>query len=165
MEKSKSTVNASRLTSGKLLARNTIFNLLGHIIPLSVAFFAYPILIKSLGADRFGVLMLIWIVIGYFNLFDFGLGRALTKLVAERLAKVKDGEIDKEITSLVWTGLLVMLIFGIVGAIILEVISPWLVNVQLNIPEIYKPETQSAFIVLALSIPVVISTTILRGIL
>jgi len=165
MEKSKSTDNVSRLTSGKLLARNTIFNLLGHIIPLSVAFFAYPVLINSLGADRFGVLTLIWIVIGYFTLFDFGLGRALTKLVAERLAKVKEGEIDREITSLIWTCLLVMLVFGIVAAIILEVISPWLVNSMLKIPDIYKPETRSAFIVLALSIPVVISTTSLRGIL
>ena len=33
----------------------------------------------------FGVLSLVWMFIGYFSLFDLGLGRATTKLVAEKI--------------------------------------------------------------------------------
>ena len=54
-------------------------------MPLILAVFTIPPLIKGLGIDRFGVLTLAWMVIGYFSLFDFGIGRALTKVVAEKL--------------------------------------------------------------------------------
>src|SRR6266403_1049478 len=46
------------LTSGRLLARNTVWNLLGSGAPMIVAVFCIPILIRGLGTDRFGVLLL-----------------------------------------------------------------------------------------------------------
>jgi len=61
------------------------WNLVGQGVPLILAVFTIPPLIKGLGIDRFGVLTLAWMVIGYFSLFDFGIGRALTKVVAEKL--------------------------------------------------------------------------------
>ena len=73
-----------------------------------MALFAIPLLVKGLGVDRFGVLTLAWMVIGYFSLFDLGLGRALTKLVAEKLGE----ERAQEIPAIVWTTLLLMLAFG-----------------------------------------------------
>ncbi len=149
------------LTSGRLLARHTLFNLIGQGAPLIIALFTIPLLIKGLGIDRFGVLTLAWVVIGYFSLFDFGLGRALTKLVAEKLGEGRDGEIP----TLVWTALFLMLCFGLVGALFLAVLSPWLVNTALKVPEPLRPETIQSFYLLAASIPIVISTTGLRGIL
>lgn len=77
-------IPSTNLTSGRLLARNTLWNLAAQILPMAVALFAIPILIRGIGVPRFGVLSLAWIVIGYFSLFDFGMGRALTKLVAEK---------------------------------------------------------------------------------
>jgi O-antigen/teichoic acid export membrane protein len=75
------------LTSGRLLAKNTLWNLLGSGAPLLVAFFAIPKLIAGLGMARFGVLTLAWVVIGYFSLFDLGLGRALTKITSDKLGE------------------------------------------------------------------------------
>lgn len=72
------------LTGGTRLARNGVFNIIGQGVPLLAAFFAIPRLIHGLGTDRFGVLTLVWMVIGYFSLFDLGLGRALTQVVAEK---------------------------------------------------------------------------------
>ena len=48
-----------------------------------VALVAIPILVDGLGTARFGILTLAWMVVGYFSLFDLGLGRALTKLTAK----------------------------------------------------------------------------------
>src|SRR5258705_13880134 len=76
------------LTSGRLLARNTVWNLIGNGAPLIVAVFSIPILIHGLGKDRFGVLTLA--LIGYASLFDIGLGRALTQLVAKKLGSGED---------------------------------------------------------------------------
>ncbi|WP_299873363.1 flippase [uncultured Cocleimonas sp.] len=151
----------TNLLGGRKLARNVIWNLLGAVIPILVAIIAIPILIKGLGSARFGVLTLAWVVVGYFSLFDLGLGRALTKLVAEKLGK---GQND-DIPSLIWTAMSMMLVLGVIGAIVVSAISSWLVSDALNIPLKLQPETIISLYMLAASIPIVISTTGLRGVL
>src|SRR5947207_14300295 len=71
------------MMSNRRLARNAVWNLLSLTAPMLVALGAIPALIRTLGADRFGILTLAWMLIGYCSLFDLGLGRALTKLVSE----------------------------------------------------------------------------------
>jgi O-antigen/teichoic acid export membrane protein len=149
------------LTSGRLLARNTVWNLIGNGAPMIVAVFSIPILIRGLGTDRFGVLSLAWGLIGYASLFDMGLGRALTLLVAKKLG---EGD-EKEIPTLVWTSLLLMLALGVVGTAVIGGISPWLIHGILKVPEALQGETLRSFYLIALSIPVVISTAGLRGLL
>jgi O-antigen/teichoic acid export membrane protein len=149
------------LTSGRRLARNVLWNLLGTGAPLLVAIVAIPMLIDSLGTARFGVLTLAWMVVGYFSLFDLGLGRALTKLVAEKLG---NGLIE-ELPALIWTAMWLMIALGVLGAAVVASLSPWLVEVILTIPSELQAETLLAFYLLAASVPIVIGTTGLRGIL
>jgi O-antigen/teichoic acid export membrane protein len=151
----------TNLISGQNLSRNVLWNLLGTGVPLLVAIVAIPILIEGLGIVRFGVLTIAWMVVGYFSLFDLGLGRALTKLVAEKLGKGK----NNEIYALIWTAMLLMVILGMLGAIVVATLSPWLVGVVLRIPPDLQPETLTAFYLLAASIPIVIGSVGLRGIL
>lgn len=149
------------LTSGRLLARNTIWNLVGSGAPLVVAVFSIPVLIHGLGKDRFGVLTLAWALIGYASLFDIGLGRALTQLVARKLGS---GE-EHEIPALAWTSLLLMLALGAAGSVAIIAISPWLVGRGLNVPGELQGETLQSFRLLGLSIPFVITAAGLRGLL
>jgi O-antigen/teichoic acid export membrane protein len=149
------------LTSGRLLARNTVWNLVGGGAPMLVAVVCIPILIRGLGTERFGVLTLAWALIGYASLFDLGLGRALTQLVARKLGA---GE-EREIPSLAWTSLLLMLLLGCVGAAVVGLLSPWLVHRALNVPGALQRETLQSFRLLGLSLPFVITTAGLRGLL
>ncbi len=151
----------AHLTSGRVLARNTVWNLVGNGAPMFVALFCIPVLIRGLGKERFGVLALAWSLIGYAGLLDFGLGRALTQLVARKLG---NGE-DRDVPSLVWTSLVLMLLLGILGTVFLILFSPWLVRQVLNIPAALQSETLDAFYLLALSVPVVITAVGLRGLL
>jgi O-antigen/teichoic acid export membrane protein len=151
----------SNLTSGRLLARNTMWNLVGQLLPMAVGVLAIPPLVRSLGVDRFGVLSLAWIVIGYFSLFDLGMGRALTKLVADKIG----GSDEQSIPPLVWTSLFLMLLLGFVGGLITLVIAPWLVHTALKVPTALQHETLRSFQLLAASIPLVTGTSGLRGIL
>jgi O-antigen/teichoic acid export membrane protein len=151
----------TRLTSGHLLARNTIWNLVGNGAPLLVAVFCIPVLIRGLGTDRFGLLTLTWTVIGYATLFDVGLGRALTQLVARKLGAGEDDEVPK----LVWTSLLLMLLLGLLGTVVVVLITPWLTNRVLHVGGLLQRETLRSFYLLGLSIPVVTSTAGLRGLL
>lgn len=130
-------------------------------MPLLVAIVAIPLLIEGLGIARFGVLTLAWMVVGYFSLFDLGLGRALTKLVAERLGSGQ----GEDIPALIWTAISLMAALGVLGAVVVAALSPWLVSGVLKIPPELQGETLTAFYLLAASIPVVIGTTGLRGIL
>ena len=153
--------NPPTLVSGSRLAKNTLWNVLGQGLPLLVGLGAIPILIHGLGTDRFGVLTIAWMIIGYFSIFDFGLGRALTKLTAEKLGADK----VKEIPELVWTALLLMGVLGVVGGLVIAGMSHWLVYEVLNVPAELREETLQAFYLLALSIPLVIGTVGLRGVL
>ena len=151
----------ANLTGGHRLARNFSWNLLGTGAPLLVALVAIPVLIEELGTARFGILTLAWMVVGYFSLFDLGIGRALTKLVAEKLGKDQ----HEDIPSLVWVAMSLMTVLGMLGAAVVALLSPWLVSSILKIPVELQPETLTTFYLLAISIPVVIGTTGLRGVL
>jgi len=155
------TKNTTIITSGGLLTRNTIYSLFGQGLPVLVALFAIPLLIKNLGVERFGILTMAWMITGYFGLFDLGIGRALTKLVAEKIPRNN----PQEITPLVWTALFITLIAGILGTILMVAISPYLVQDALKIPPDLQTETIHSFYLLAFSIPIVISSACLLGVL
>jgi O-antigen/teichoic acid export membrane protein len=151
----------ANLTSGRLLARNAVWNLIGQLAPMAVGVMAIPPLVRLLGVDRFGLLSLAWIVIGYFSLFDLGMGRALTKLVADKIGSND----EQSIPPLAWTSLFLMLLLGIVGGLITFFISPWLVYQALKVPPLLQLETLRSFQLLSASIPIVTVTSGLRGIL
>ena len=146
---------------GGLLARNTFYNLIGYLSPIPVALITIPILVRGLGTDRFGVLAIAWMVIGYFTLFDMGIGRATTKFVAEYMAR---GEYHR-IRKLVITALTLLLLFGIVAGGLVALLTGWMVNSLLNIPAQLVEESRAAFYLLALSIPLVLLITGTRGVL
>jgi O-antigen/teichoic acid export membrane protein len=155
------TPHPAALTSGRLLARNAFWNLVGACAPVLVAIVCLPVIKRTLGTDRLGIISLAWVVVGYFGFFDLGLSRAITKLVAERLGQQR----AKEIPSLVWTSLFLMAGIGLVGALATFFLSPWLVYHPLRIPAELQHETLYSFYWLSLSIPVVVVTAGLRGVL
>ena len=130
-----STLN--NLTSGRLLARSAIWNLVGMAAPVLVALVAIPLLIEGMGKERFGLLAIVWMGVGYFSLFDLGLGRALTKLVSERLGRNEQNELG----PLIWTAFILLTVFGIIGAMLLILFSPPLVMVLLQVPEQWRTTT------------------------
>ena len=75
----------ARRQAGSVIARNTLYNVAGQFLPLLVGLASVPIIVRSLGAQRFGLLGLVWAVLGYFSSFDLGLGRATTKFMVEAL--------------------------------------------------------------------------------
>lgn len=95
------------------LKKDTTYNLLGTGIPLVVAAGAIPFLLTSMGNEKFGILILIWALIGYFGLFDFGIGRALTFEVSRR---IKDTS-PVDLSRIIQTGLGLTVLTGMVGGL------------------------------------------------
>ncbi len=148
-------------SGGRTLVRNVIWNLFGYGAPLLVALFVIPLLIKGLGTQRFGVLVLAWMVVGYFTLFDLGIGRATTKYTSEYLAKKAFTELNR----LIWTSLSTLFAIGILGMAVIYSLAPYLVTRVLVIPSTIQREAIDAFGLLAFSLPIVVGTSAARGIL
>jgi O-antigen/teichoic acid export membrane protein len=146
---------------GKLLARNTAMNIAGQVIPLLVGVVTMSYVIRRLGPDRFGLLSLAWLVVGYFALLDFGIGPAATKFVAELLGK---GELER-LPALVWTALATQTIFGCAAGVLFAAASPTLSDHLLKIPPQLRTEAYWVFLILAVSLPIGFATGTFQGVL
>jgi O-antigen/teichoic acid export membrane protein len=135
--------------------KNTIMNLLGVVLPLMAALYAIPKLLHLLGDERFSVLLLIWALIGYFSLFDFGVGRALTYEISQKLHKPRN-----VISSYLKAGLLIVFVSAILGFFLVFGTAEIFVKKYLNISPLLVPDIVDAFIVAAIA---VIPTTITSG--
>jgi O-antigen/teichoic acid export membrane protein len=149
------------VTSSRLLARNTVLNLLGQVAPLAVAVIAVPKLITALGSARFGILTLAWALIGYFSLFDFGIARALTQAVSEALGRGDTVRL-REVSG---KALTMMFLFGCAGSIVIAILTRWLCYHVLRMPEDMRAESTGVFYLLAVSLPFVLLTLGFRGLL
>jgi len=149
------------LTRGSLLARNTIWNLLGQLVPIVVGVLVIPKLIRGLGTDRFGVLSIAWMIVGYFSVFDLGIGRALTALIAYKLGM----EEYEDLSAVVWTANLLMLLLGVCSVFTVYAVAPVLTHKFLRVSLNLQPEIVTSFRILSLSIPFVILTAGFRGVL
>lgn len=143
------------------IIRNIGWNLGGNILSLLIGLIAFRPLVSGLGVERFGILGLIWLVVGYFSIFDIGLSRSVTKIVAELLGDGRWAEAKRAAS----TALLLMAGVGVAVAVAAFFLSPVLVRSVLTIPEALRDEAVTAFRLVSVSIPVVIYTTGLRGIL
>ncbi len=152
---------AAVLASGRTITRNSMLNMAGYGAPILIAVVTIPVIIHAMGTARFGILTLAWAIIGYFSLFDFGLNHALTKLVSERLGSGKTGEIP----NLIVTSLAIMGIIGCIVAAVMALMVPSLVEHLASIPAEMKNETRLTFYLLAASVPLVIVSVGLRGVL
>ncbi len=144
-----------------MLARNTIFNFSGLAIPFAVAFVTIPYVIRSLGTTRFGILSIVWIVFGYFGMFELGLGRTTTKYIAEALGK---GETDR-ISGYFWTTVFLQIAVGSAAFLGLFLAAPLLSERFLKIPADFGDETRLTLQLVALSLPLNFVSSSFRGIL
>lgn len=141
------------------LVRHSIYNLLGLGLPLVVAIFSIPILIRELGEARFGLLTLIWAVVSYFGLFDLGLGRALTQQLSVALAR----EDNKSVGPLVATASSLMAALGVFAGLLMAFTAHWGVGLIQSVPD--HQEAVNAVMLMALAMPFIILTAGFRGIL
>jgi len=152
--------NAMEIRHG-LLFRNTTLNLIGLVIPLAVGFVTIPFVVRLLGPDRFGILSLVWVVFGYFGLFDLGLGRTATKYIAEALGR---GEPDK-LPGYLWTTVVLQAAIGAAGMLLLIVLAPSIAGRFLRIPPEFVPEAVLTLKLVGWSLPIMLITSSFRGVL
>lgn len=140
-------------------ARNILLNIVGQIIPIIVGIVAIPFIIRGLGIEGFGILSLAWMILGYFAMFDLGLGRATTKFISEEL---KNG-ITGNLQSIFWTSCWMNLFLGFIGGLIIAGASSFLAESVFKISPGLIQETKTVFFILAASCPIILISMAFRG--
>lgn len=140
------------------LARHTIYNLVGTIIPLALALVTIPIYIKLIGPERYGVLAIAWLILGYFGLFDLGLGRA----TSQRIAALRDN-LPEERAAAFGTALIANFGIGVLGALIMAPIGWLLLGRQMATAPELRMEAVAAVPLLAIAVPIATTIGVLSG--
>jgi len=113
-----------------LVARNAIWSLAGWVCVLLLGFVASPVLIKSLGKTHYGLYILLSSLIAPLGLFDFGVGEATVKHVAESLGRGDQAQAERFLRSTLFFNLLV----GVGGALLVWAAAHPLVASVFNVP-------------------------------
>lgn len=128
------------------MIKNTLWNILGLIIPSLVAIPAMAVTARVLGVEKFGIFMLAFSVLGYASIFDGGLTRAVIRSVA-----LHDGDTALH-RRIIGTASYAVLAISTVAMLLLYFGANYLA-VLLNVSEAVLNDTVSAFRLLAFVIP------------
>jgi O-antigen/teichoic acid export membrane protein len=134
---------------------NAVWNIAGQLVPLVVGVLTLPALIRLVGLDRFGFISLVWVLVGYASVFDFGIGRALIRTVAAHLGRGSDAGARASAQA----GLFFLGLFGLVIGSALALAGPWLIGSVMKVPPDLQGEARVAMVLLGASLPLVMLTT------
>jgi O-antigen/teichoic acid export membrane protein len=144
-----------------MIQRNTAINLVGQALPIGFAAVAIPTLIRLIGLERFGVLSLTWVVLGYAGLLDLGLARATAKLTADAIAKAQ----RLSLGSIVRASLLLHALLGASLGLIFALLQGTIASRVVNPPPRLLDETAATLGFLAVALPFVVVSNGARSIL
>ena len=140
------------------LARSTALNLAGLLVPTLVQLVTVPLYIRFIGLDRYGVMALVWLLLGYFGVFDLGFGRAIASRIAARGADATTTRAE-----VFWTGTCLSILTGAAGGIVLYVVARTLFSNVFDVPRGLIGETAAALPWVALALPLVTGISALSG--
>ncbi len=138
--------------------RATLVNALGIVVPGLITLLTVPLFIHAIGNARYGVLTIIWLLIGYFGVFDLGFGRALT----HRLGELRLSSLNLQQQSF-WTAAGLSLVTGLLGGLLFfSAASFWLHTTTTLTPSL-KQEAIDTLPWVLLALPLATTLSVLSG--
>jgi len=116
------------------VVKGSMWTLAGQVLPMFASLVTAPIIIRLLGAESYGVLILVGIIPNYFSFADFGMGMASTKFASEAYSR---GDRAAEADAVRTAAFIAFLAASAIALPILMFAST--IIAELNVPDALKP--------------------------
>lgn len=139
------------------VVKGSLWTLAGQVLPLFAALLTTPFIIRLLGSESYGVLLLVGLIPNYFAFADFGMGMASTKFASEAYGQGsprREGEVVR-------TAALIALISASAIALPMFLLSGVIIG-ALNVPAHLQGEATTALRLTSVSFVVAILSGVLN---
>ena len=151
---------ADQTMTERPLKKNFLINMSGPLVRIAVALAIVPIYLHAVGAARYGVISILWALIGYTGFLDLGLSRAS----ANALAKMRAAP-QIERARVLTTTLVVNFALGLLGGCGLFLGAGLLLGHFISAPTELTPEITGALPWVAAMFPATLVSGVSVGVL
>ncbi len=139
------------------LTRNASFSLISAVLQIGVTLVTIPIYLRVIGLERYGVVVVVWLLYEYCMLFNLGLDKGTTA----HLARVRND--PPRAGAILGTSLLMSIVVAALGSLGLYLaLAPILEN-WMGIGPSLLAEMGTSLLLIALMMPMSIIGTVFRG--
>jgi O-antigen/teichoic acid export membrane protein len=128
------------------------------VLPLALSLLTVPLYLGKIGPARYGIVALIWLLFGYFGLFDFGLSKA----TANRLARPENQTRERQ-AELFWTALVINTFLGMLGGMAFWLLADPILTTFNSIPADLHAELRAAMPWVACLVPLSTTSAVFTG--
>lgn len=136
-------MSSKQAETSKSIFRNVLYGFSTWILPLFLSFIAIRVIIRALGEEEFGIYMLVLGFVGYS--FNFNMGRAVTKYIAEYQIT---GQRER-IRDIISTTFFLNVFIGLLNVAVICFTARWLITDVFKIGEQNQHKTLTAFYIAA----------------
>jgi O-antigen/teichoic acid export membrane protein len=140
------------------IKNNTAINIMGAVLPMVLMLITVPLYLKILGDVRYGVLALVWLVLGYLSFMEMGLGKATANQIAKAHAAPA-----RERSEIFWTAIAVNAVLGLIAAFILWLAGDYIIGNVIKIPDNFRAEALASLPWLIATFPLALISSVLNG--
>ena len=155
---------SARPSTGPSSQRRLLFNIAsnyaGKVYSLAVWFFLTPFIIHRLGASDYGLWVLVGSVAAYGALLEFGIANAITKYVAEFLARGEPEQAGRLIATALW----LYIGLGLLVVLVSASLAPW-VPALLQLTDQQRASAATLLVVSGLAVGISLPSTTTYGIM
>jgi O-antigen/teichoic acid export membrane protein len=146
------------VSHGVGMRRNTVILIAGTLVPTVIALATVPAYLSVLGQERFGVFVIVGLVIAYFAVIDRGLNAAVQNEVARLNPDAADAR-----AAVVWTAVALNSVIGVVAGAGVVVVGWILFAHVLSLPGDLRAESIDALPALAACVPLTMVLAVFQG--
>ncbi|HZZ01664.1 oligosaccharide flippase family protein [Paraburkholderia sp.] len=131
------------------IVKNIFINFAGAIAPTFISLVTVPAYIHLMGVERYGVINLVWTLIGYFSVLDLGTSLATENQISKaRAAK------DDSIECIFWSAWFMNLGTGIVGGLLVYLGAFLYITHGVKIEPAFQHEVMASLPWIAVAVPI-----------
>jgi O-antigen/teichoic acid export membrane protein len=119
-----------------------------------------PVLVRSFGAQAYGIMALSLSIVGIASVGDLGIGRAVSKYISEE-SDTSDDLTDRHVP----TALTIVALLSLLTTSALLVITPYLVTTVFTLPRTLLHSASLSFVYTSVAMPAVLARILFDGIL